>query len=234
MRRVVAVVQARAGSTRLPGKVLAEIEGVPMLELVLRRVLPAETVSAVAVATSTAAEDDPVAELAGRAGVTVVRGSALDVLDRYVQAARELEADAVVRLTADNPFVDANVVDLVTRTHEAAMPRPDYTSTTLGTTFPYGIAVEAVESASLETAGRDATDPYEREHVTPQLYRNPDRFRLLAVESPVDYDAVRLTVDDAGDLAFARRVFAHLGGTDASWRDAADAARAHPEWRARD
>ena len=143
---------------------------------------------------------------------------------------RAVEADVVVRLTGDNPFVDDEIVDFAVAAHLDAAPRPDYSSTALGSGFPYGISVEVIERLSLEAAWSEASEPSEREHVTPFLYRHPERFRLLALGSSTDLHDVRLTVDTPADLALARRVFG-AAGLSVSWRDAAELARDHPEWR---
>lgn len=227
--RVVAVVQARMGSSRLPGKVLADVAGETMLVRVVTRLARARWVDAVVVATSTLPADDAVAEEAARLGVAVFRGSEDDVLDRYLGAARREGADWVVRVTADCPLVDPELVDgLVARFAEAG---PDYASNSLERTYPRGLDVEVFTRAALETAAAEATSTHERVHVTPFLYQHPERFRLLSVTAPggEDHSHLRWTVDTAEDLELARRLYRRLGGDGFGWRDALAVVRAEPE-----
>lgn len=203
---VVAVVQARLSSSRLPRKVLATVAGRPLLDHVIRRSAAATTVDRVVVA---AADEPGVEELAAVArscGAGLFVGSADDVLARFVGAAHASDADVVVRITADDPFKDPAVVDLVT----ACLlddPDADYASNTLHPTYPEGLDVEAVRVGALEAAARRARLPSEREHVTSYLWTRPDRFHLRSVEAPVDHSGLRLTVDYPDDLAFARAVY---------------------------
>jgi spore coat polysaccharide biosynthesis protein SpsF len=214
--RAVAVVQARMGSRRLPGKVLADVGGQPLLALVLARVARAEGIDEVAVATSTLPADDPVADLAGRLGVRVVRGSETDVLDRYAKAAAEVQADVVVRITADCPLVDPGLVArlLTLRAADAL----DYAAALTGAVpaapdrrrFPDGLDAEVLPTAVLTQAAREATAAYDREHVTPFVHTRPARFRLGWLEAERDLGAERWTVDHAADLAFVRAVVERL------------------------
>lgn len=208
------VVQARTGSTRLPGKVLQDLGGVPMLEFMLRR-LAALDVAQVVVATSTLDRDDAVAEIADRCGVGVVRGSESDVLARFVTALDRFPAPTVVRLTADCPLTDPAIVAAVLdRHHERGA---DYTTNVLPRSFPKGLDVEVVSADALRTADRDATDPDEREHVTPYLYRRPERFRLANLDSTLNAGDERWTVDTAEDLERVRAILAAVGDPLADW-----------------
>lgn len=213
--KTVAIVQARMGSTRLPGKVLADLAGRPMLARVLERLQRARTVDLVGVATSTEPVDDAVVRLCRELEVPVFRGSEEDVLDRYAEAARHFEADVVVRITADCPLVDPAVVDrVVERLHATGS---DYASNTLDRTYPQGLDVEAFRRGALEIAAREAREPWERSHVTPFLYRHPERFSLVSVTQEDDASAQRWTVDTPEDLALVQALYDRLGGSDGPW-----------------
>ncbi len=212
---VVCVVQARTGSSRLPGKVLMELGGRPMLAFMLDRIsgLP---VDEVVVATSALARDDAVADIAAGAGIAVVRGSETDVLDRFATALAAHPADHVVRLTADCPLTDPEIVGSVIACH---LERDaDYTCNVLPRSFPKGLDVEVARASALLTAAREANEPAEREHVMPFLYRRPERFRLARVTTPEALGHERWTVDTADDLEFVREALATAGDPYAGWR----------------
>lgn len=216
--RVLCVVQARTGSTRLPGKVLADVGGRPMLRFMLDRLADLR-VDELVVATSTMSRDDPVAELARDAGRPCVRGDESDVLARYALALAGHPADHVVRLTADCPVIDPLVVEsVIARQLDAAA---DYTSNVFPRTFPRGLDAEVVRADALRAAAAEATAAAEREHVTPFVYRRPERFRLANVRNRESLGAERWTVDTADDLDFVRDLVARMGAdTTWTWRDA--------------
>jgi spore coat polysaccharide biosynthesis protein SpsF len=207
------------GSTRLPGKVLADLGGEPLLTFLLERLRPLPTVATV-VATSDLDRDDAVAEVAERAGATVVRGPEQDVLARYALALDRFPGAAhVLRITADCPLTDPEIVDAVVATHLDR--QADYTSNVLPRTFPKGLDVEVATSAALRGAAAEATAEVEREHVMPYLYRHPERFRLANVRSGEDLGDERWTIDTPEDLEVVRRIVARLGGDRRfGWRDA--------------
>ena len=216
---IIAVIQARMTSARLPGKILQAISGVPMLECVVRRVRRCEPVKKVVVATSSRAEDDPTAALCRKIGVDCFRGDENDVLDRFYRAAAEHRSDVVVRITADCPLIDAGVSGKVIRAF--LDQRPDYASNTLERTYPRGLDTEVMTMPALERAWREAREPYQRAHVTPYFYRDPARFRLLSVKGDADYSRYRWTVDTPEDMAFVRAVYARFPGRDDfSWSEA--------------
>ena len=204
---ILAIVQARMSSNRLPGKVLAPVLGRPMLALQLERAARAR-IERLLVATSEEADDDAVATLAEREGYGCFRGSLTDVLDRFYRAAEAARPDHVLRLTADCPLIDPRVIDRVIVEHLSG--GYDYTSNTLRRTFPHGEDVEIMRFAALERAWREAASAYEREHVTPYLYGHPELFRLGSVEADEDRSHLRLTVDYPEDLELVRAVFAAL------------------------
>ncbi len=211
--RVVAVVQARMGSTRLPGKVLMDVGGRAMLGRVLDRASRAPSLDVVVVATTGSEADDPICDWCAAEGYGFHRGSETDVLDRYYQAAKAQGADVVVRITADCPLLDPSVVDKVVRVYlDGGL---DYVSNTLRYTYPDGLDTEVFSFEALERAWKEARQPAEREHVTPFL-KDAGRFRIRNVESPEDLSArdLRWTVDDPGDLEFVRAVYGRLGRGD--------------------
>ncbi|MCW5806412.1 MAG: glycosyltransferase family protein [Deltaproteobacteria bacterium] len=207
---VAVVVQARSGSSRLPNKVLAEVAGAPVLVRMLERVLAATTPSTVVLATTTDPSDDLIVGLGARAGVRVERGHPLDLLDRHVQAARAVGADAVVKIPSDCPLIDPGVIDHVIGAFLAEPGRYDFVSNLHPATWPDGNDVEVMTMAALETAHREATRPLEREHTTPFLWDNPERFRChnVAWETGLDFSkSHRLVLDYAEDLALIRSVY---------------------------
>jgi glutamate-1-semialdehyde-2,1-aminomutase len=207
--RVVAIVQARMGSTRFPGKVLAEIEGHPMLWQVVNRVRMAQAVDKAAVATSTESSDRAVANFCDKEGIPCFLGSENDVLDRFYQAARSYKADAIVRITADCPLIDPKVIDKIISCYCQA--DYDYVTNTMRYTYPDGLDVEVFSFQALETAWHKARLPAEREHVTAYI-RTSGGFHLHNVESDVDLSSRNLgwTVDEPSDLKFVRAIYARL------------------------
>lgn len=205
----VAILQARMSSTRLPGKVMKPLAGRPMIERQLERLRRCATLQRIIVATSLDASDDPLAAHLGEIGVDVFRGSLTDVLDRYVGAARAFDLTGqVVRLTADCPLADPGVIDDCVRRH--AELGVDYCSNGRRRTYPHGLDVEAFKLDALLAAWREATDPYDREHVTPFIYRHPERFTLADLTQGRDEGHLRWTVDTPEDFAFVERVYAAL------------------------
>lgn len=220
--QTVAIIQARMNSSRLPGKVLKEILGKPMLMWVVERTARSQLVQTVAVATTTHASDDPIEALCRERGIPCWRGSQFDVLDRYYQAARLMQADVIVRLTGDCPLIDPQVID---RTVQAFFQQGvDFAANRLPPpwkrTYPIGLDVEVCSFAALERAWHEARQPYEREHVMPYLYDEPGRFRTFLVNTEPDYGHLRWTVDTPEDLEFVRQVVEKLDGQDHfSWLD---------------
>jgi spore coat polysaccharide biosynthesis protein SpsF len=231
MRRVV-VVQARMTSTRLPGKVLMDLDGRPLLERELERLRACRRVDEIVLATTTNADDDPVVALAERLGLRWHRGSEHDVLSRYAGAAREAAADVVVRVTADCPLIDPAEVDEVIA---ALTPDCDYAANILERTLPRGLDAEALWRDALERMDRLGTSAAAREHVT-WFCRSerPELFVLRSVRRPFDAADLRWTVDTEADLALVRRLYAELGLAERPLALPAILAhvRAHPELEA--
>ena len=227
--RVVAIVQARVGSTRLPAKVLQEIGGEPMLVRVMERARRASRVDEVAIATTRHPRDDVIEELSAQRGWPFTRGSEEDVLDRYHEAALTHRAEIVVRITSDCPLLDPAVVDLVVEERSRG-EGADYVSNTLKPrTFPRGLDAEAFTVDALDVAWREDHEPASREHVTPYLYRHPERFVLRRVTTDLDRSWMRWTVDTPEDLEVVRLIYSEAG-PNASWHEMAGAMEVHPEW----
>ena len=196
-------------STRLPGKVLKPLAGAPMLQRQIERVLRAKRIGALVVATSTDRSDDPIAALCSDLRVACHRGPLDNVLARFQGAVDAFgPTDHVVRLTGDCPLADWEVIDATIARHLET--GAGYTSNTLTLTFPKGQDVEVFRAEHLAAAAREAADPYEREHVTPFLYRHPERFRLANLARDPPAPDLRWTVDTPDDFAFVTRVYEAL------------------------
>lgn len=217
------------GSSRLPGKVLLEIEGQSMLARVVGRAGRARTIDRVIVATTTRPQDDPLAEHARALGVDVFRGEEDDVLDRYYRAAAEYALDVVVRITSDCPLLDPDLTDAVVRLLLDAKGPVDYAANTLRRTYPRGLDVEAVPFATLERVWREAVSFHERAHVFPYLYEHPELFHMAGTADAVDRSEMRWTVDTAEDLAFVRAVCRAIGAREFGWIDVLKTLEAQPE-----
>jgi len=204
-----AIVQARIGSTRLPGKTLAEICGKPLLLHVLERVRASRRIAQIVLATTAEPADQVLVTLARQCGHPTYSGSTTDVLDRFYQAASRFGLRVVVRVTADDPFKDPGVIDAVVERFLQGQPL-DYASNTLEPTYPEGLDVEVFSFEALERAWHEACLPSDREHVTPYIWRHPDRFRLASVKLDRDLSALRWTLDYEADLEFARAVYQRL------------------------
>jgi spore coat polysaccharide biosynthesis protein SpsF len=215
-QHTVVIIQARMGSSRLPGKVLKEIDGRPMLDWVVTRARRAETVDEVAVATTTDAADDPIAAFCEAHEVPVYRGDVFDVLDRYYQAALAFQADIVVRLTADCPLIDPQVIDLTVQ--RFLQTGADFAANRLPPpfkrTYPIGLDTEVCSFAVLQRAWQEADLKYQREHVMPYLYDQEGRFKVEVVDHMEDQGAQRWTVDTLQDLEFVRQVAVRFDGRD--------------------
>lgn len=216
-------------SERLPGKVMLDIAGQPMLERVVRRLGRARALDTIVVATSTHSLDDVVADAAASLGLGVTRGSEEDVLGRFHQAAREFDADVCVRVSADSPLIDPDVCDLAVEAFHRAGPPVDYASNKLDPSFPLGLDVEVFSREALDRAARDASELFERSHVTVYMYQHPELFSLLPVTTGRNLHSWRWTVDTAEDMAFVREVFSRLDGrNDFSWLDVVRLIEAEP------
>lgn len=205
---VVAIVQARMTSTRLPGKVLADISGEPMILRQLDRLSRCSSLDSIVVATSVDSSDDALVSVVEAAGYSVVRGSLDDVLARFISAVEASGASTVVRITADCPLHSPEVIDAVVAAFTAS--GADYASNTMDPTYPDGVDVEVVRASVLREVASLAVDPPEREHVTLGVYRRPDRYSIHSFQGERDLSDLRWTVDTPEDLEFVREVYARL------------------------
>ena len=228
MNRIGAIIQARMGSTRLPGKVLEDIGGKTMLARVVLRTKQARLLEEVIVATTTAKNDDPIVDECQRLDFAVYRGEGLDVLDRYYQAAVAYKLGIIVRITSDCPLIDPIIIDRIIG--EFLSKGTDYASNVVKRSYPVGLDVEVMTINALEQAWREADQPFERTHVTPFIYQNPSIFHLLQLSGKVDYSHYRWTVDTHEDLDFVRTIYRRFGNTDnIGWKEVIRLLGSEPE-----
>lgn len=245
--RVVAIIQGRMSSSRLPGKILADLAGQPMLQRVFIRTSRAVTVNETIFATTTDSADDPVAEYCDFSGIPFTRGSLYDVLDRYYQTAKQAKADVVVRVTADCPVIDPVLIDDVVNTlldgeYDFAcnrLPPPWHR------TYPIGLDTEACTFKVLAKSWKDAKEPQHREHAMPYFYEgvelthqsrtletgiSPRGFKVALLHHPTDFGDYRWTVDTPEDLEFIRQIYARFDGRDDfSWKEVLDLVHNEPQ-----
>lgn len=224
MNKTVAIVQARMTSSRLPGKVLEPLCGMPMIVFMLHRVALSETVDEVVLATSTDPSDNELAQSVQKHGFSCYRGDLDDVLMRFYEAAKQTRADIVVRLTGDCPLIDADVIDAVVR--KLKQSGADYVSNTYPPTYPDGLDVEAFTFAALERAFVEARLLSEREHVTPYIRNHGELFKSENVCGLVDYSSLRWTVDYPDDYRFVCELIEIVGVTNPNQGDRYDFLRA--------
>lgn len=227
--KVVAIIQARMGASRLPGKVLMDVGGRSMLRLVVERTRKAELVDEVVIATTTELEDDAVAEAASGLGVASFRGSIDNVLERYLGAATKFDATVVVRITADCPLMEPTIIDQVIRRHLNS--KADYTANILKRTFPRGWDVEVFNLGALAKVSNLTTENYEREHVTIYFHEHQDEFTVINVEAKDELRRpdLRLCVDEPSDIKLVRQIFQELDVNNFSAQDVVDLFERQPE-----
>lgn len=230
--QVVIIVQARMGASRLPGKPLKEVLNRPLLGYLLERLKRCKTASKVVVATTTHERDLPLVALAKKNGVEVVRGSEEDVLSRYYLAGKQTGADVIVRITADCPLEDPEIIDQMVTQFVQAYPKIDYLSNTLKRTYPRGLDVEVFSFSALSKAARDAQGKDEKEHVTLYLYRHPELFHLENVCYGENFSHYRWTVDTVEDFELIKKMIENVYPSHPlfTFEDLLRAARVHPEW----
>ena len=206
---VVAIVQARMGSSRLPGKVLKGILGKPILWHLINRLKRSKTIDKIVIATTVKEKDKPILKLADEMGIDSFAGSEEDVLDRYYQAAKKYNANTIVRITADCPLIDPELVDSIIGYYLENKDKLDYVNN--GPSYPDGILeTEVFSFTALEKAWREARLASEREHVTAYIWKNPELFRIDTVEYERDLSHMRLCVDDEKDFQLVSEVFKNL------------------------
>jgi len=208
--KVAAIIQARMGSTRLPGKVLKKVLGKTLLEYQIERVKRAKTIDEIIIATTTKESDDPIVQLCQQLSIPYYRGSEEDVLSRYYEAATKFNVDVVVRLTSDCPIIDPNVIDKVVEHYLENKDRYDYVSNTLTRTYPRGLDTEVMSYEVLKRAHEEAKELVYREHVTAYIYHHPDQFRLCNVSNEKDESKHRWTVDTEEDFLLIKNILETL------------------------
>ena len=211
--KIAAIIQARISSTRLPGKVLKELpfnSGITCLEQVIRRLKKSKKIDDIVIATTEDKEDNEIVDIAKKEDVKYFRGSKENVLSRYYFAAKKNNIDVVVRITSDCPCIDVDITDLTIDAHINKVA--DYTSNSLTRTYPHGLDVEVFNFNTLEEAYKNATKYYEKEHVTPYIYKNPQKFKINIVKAPKELYAsdIRITLDTEEDYALLCAVFDYL------------------------
>jgi spore coat polysaccharide biosynthesis protein SpsF len=228
--KTVAIIQARMGSTRLPGKILKTLVGKSVLAQVIARVAVCPKLDSIVVATTDQPQDAAVAAEANRCGAAVFRGSEQDVLSRYYLAARENNADVIVRITSDCPLYDGNLLGQMLKEFHRGEPA-DYMSNVITRSFPRGLDTEIFTFAALERAHGEAREPHQREHVTPYIYEHPELFRLRSYTEQPDNSSLRWTLDTPEDWQFVEAVYQHLHEARRLFTtgDVLNLLKAHPE-----
>ncbi|WKV09845.1 glycosyltransferase family protein [Thermoanaerobacterium sp. CMT5567-10] len=208
----VAIIQARMGSTRLPGKVMKIIMDKPVIEHVVNRVKASKEIDDIIIATTTKKEDDIIVEEAQKLNVKYYRGSENDVLSRYYYAAKENNADIVIRITSDCPVIDPKIIDDMIYKFMQLYEQDniDYMSNTIKRTYPRGLDVEIFTFESLEKAFIEADKSYQREHVTPYIYENPEIFKIGGFKNNIDYSSYRWTLDTIEDFKVIESIYQAL------------------------
>jgi spore coat polysaccharide biosynthesis protein SpsF len=218
------------GSTRLPGKVLLDLAGKPMLVRDIERIQRSNKIDDIVIATTIKPEDDKITSLCHDYGWNFFRGSENDVLDRYYQAAREYQAKTIVRITSDCPLIEPTIVDKLLVKFSTSEPDIDYVSNIFPRrTYPRGLDTEVMSFSALERCWKEELNPAYREHVTPYIHHNPDRFRISEMNHTRDLSSMRWTVDTPEDFEFVIRVYQYLGEERFSWIDILDLLQKHPE-----
>jgi spore coat polysaccharide biosynthesis protein SpsF len=213
-----AIIQARMGSSRLPGKILMDLGGETVLSRVVRRLQRSREIDRIVVATTTMPADEIIVRECERLQVDDFCGSRDDVLDRYYQAAHLYEAEVVVRITSDCPLIDPELVDQTIRLFQDK--RADYASNVVTRTYPRGLDAEVFTLAALDRASGEASQPHQREHVTPYLSEHPEMFRLASLSGTVDYSRYRWTLDTPEDLELLRIIYSRFENReDFRWQD---------------
>lgn len=230
--KIVAIIQARMGSTRLPGKILKKLNGKTLLEYQLERVQRSALIDEIIVATTVKESDDAIVTLCNQLGVSIYRGSEDDVLSRYYEAAIQYKADIIVRLTSDCPLIDHIVMDEVIQLYLDCLEEVDYVSNALKRTFPRGLDTEVFSISALKRAYIEAFLPQDREHVTAYLYMNPDEFRLANLECKQNWGKHRWTVDTEEDFELIKRIVErlYLNNPQFTMQDVLSLLKENPTW----
>lgn len=230
--KVVVIIQARQGSTRLPGKAMMEVLGKPLLGYLLERVKRSKLVHDIIVATTELQNDDAIAAFCRQENVRCYRGSVEDVLARYLDAAQEASADVIVRVTGDCPVICPEIIDKAVSGYLSHYPIVDYVSNTVKRTYPRGMDVEVFSYACLKTAAAKSVSAADREHVTPYIYRHPEQFNIESIVDSADHSHFRWTVDTPEDFTLISKLISALYPLkkEFSFEDLLHLMQRHPDW----
>lgn len=230
-KRSVAIIQARMASSRLPGKVLVDLCGRPVLEWIVRRARRATRIDEVVVATTISVEDDAIAHFCKEREIAYARGSMHDVLDRYYQSAKQFDADLIVRITGDCPLIDPEMLDANLTQFLNAIPRLDFAANRLPEqrTIPIGLDAEYCTFDALEQAWKEAQAPHQREHVMPYFYEHPERFAIFHMQHEPNLGHLRWTVDTPEDLELLRAICGHFQNDQFSWLEVLELFEQQPD-----
>lgn len=204
---IVAIIQARLGSSRLPGKVMKDIEGNPVIKIVIDRLSNSKLIDKIVVATSNESKDDPLAEYLKELGISIFRGSENNVLSRYYEASIKYKASSIVRITADCPIIDPNIVDMVIQ--KFLDKEADYCSNIFPRSYPQGLDTEIFTKAALKKTYLEAKTYYDKEHVTPYI-RNSEKFKVINLLNDKDASNHRWTLDYEEDLRLLKIIFKYF------------------------
>ncbi len=231
--KTVIIVQARMTSTRLPGKVLKKVLNKSLLEYQVERLRRVKYADEIVIATTINETDQPIVDLCRHLSVPCFRGSEQDVLSRYHAAAREHQAEAIVRITSDCPLIDPQVTDRVVQFYLEHRPTYDYVSNSLERTYPRGMDTEVFSVKALKEAFAEATEQSDREHVTPFIHRQTDRYRLANIAHTENQSHHRWTVDTPEDFELVKNITSALYPANPlfSLQDCLNLLQKHPEWK---
>ena len=227
--KIIAIIQARMGSTRLAGKVLLKVKNKPILDYVIYRLSKSKKIDDIILAITTSKKDDVLEEYAIKKSVKYFRGSEDDVLSRYYLAAKKYNADYIVRITSDCPFIDPEIVDNIIERHfnEGA----DYTANILKRTYPRGVDTEVINFEAIKQAYENAETSFQKEHVTPYIARQPEKFKLLSIEAKgkMRRPDIRVTIDTKEDYKLIEKILLHFDNLNFKTEDIIDFLDENPE-----
>ena len=228
MKIIGCIIQARTGSTRLPGKVMQRIDNnSTVIDYVINQVKSSKKIEKIIIATTNLTQDDIICNHLDLQKIEYFRGSLEDVLDRYYQCAKKFSIDTIVRITADNPLIDPNIIDLII--DEYKNQKCDFATNTIERTFPYGTEVEVFSFKSLEKAWKNAKKPSEREHVTPFIREPQNGFILINIKLEEDLSYLRYTVDRIEDLKLVKQIVKNISSRPVLIQDVIELYKAKPE-----
>lgn len=208
--KVIAAIQVRMGSTRLPGKAIKKINGKTLIEWINYRLSFCKEVDQIVLSTSDTSENDPLESLAKDVGIDYFRGSETDLIKRLLETAKKFSADAVIRVTGDCPLVDPEILDKMIKIYRNKAPEIDYVTNVLPPTFPDGIDIEIISTKTLESLDKEIKDPLYREYLTTTILENPYKFRVFNYASKKNLFHLRLTVDYPEDFELVKIIFTKL------------------------